>query len=362
MKKKRVAIFLPELYYDGIETLYRNLSRFWNYEKFEFTYFITAPQKFPTEDEVISNGVKTIHLPVSTSKNIFFYWKIVYNALKRQAPFDAVHANNDFINSQILFAAQIMGVPQRISHVHSSCDIKKHRTLHFIYAFFSKKLLRKSANYFLAPSLESGSYFYGDQPFDLIMQGINLNLFLNLNNNNKRTSNLRSNSPRFITVASLIPLKNPLFLLDVFCELLKIKPNSTLTWIGSGPMQDQIRRIAAQRGVENSVHLLGNRKDVDALMKNHDYFIFPSISEGLGLALLEAQASGLDCFISDGIPKMANCGKCLEISLNLSASEWAKTIVDFINSGQNLEIDTDKLLEFDIRRMGNELMQLYESC
>ncbi len=127
-------------------------------------------------------------------------------------------------------------------------------------------------------------------------------------------------------------------------------------------MQDQIRRIAAQRGVENSVHLLGNRKDVDALMKNHDYFIFPSISEGLGLALLEAQASGLDCFISDGIPKTANCGKCLEISLNLSASEWAKTIVDFINSGQNLEIDTDKLLEFDIRRMGNELMQLYESC
>lgn len=355
-EKKRIAVFLPSLSMDGISILFKNLSYLWDHSRFEIVYFLTDGQNEGYwENDVIKNNIRVVHIKEITKRNYFLYGFIILRALTSHGKFDVVHVNLDFINGLVLFVAKLLRIPLRISHIHSSYDMGKTWLIHDIHAFIMRKLTKFSANIFLAPSDLSGKYFYKKLNFRVINNGIFIDQFLSV----KNQRNLKE--WKFISVGSFIPLKNPLFLLDVFCEILKIRSDSTMTWIGSGKLKNKVVDISKERKVFNNIRFLDQENHVNEVLKRHDYFLFPSVSEGLGIALIEAQAAGLDCFISDGIPKSADCGKCLQIELIRSPAEWAKTICDFISSGRRLSIDMDKLSQFDIHKTADELMNIYES-
>lgn len=62
---------------------------------------------------------------------------------------------------------------------------------------------------------------------------------------------------------------------------------------GEGPLKGELKDLAFQLGIDNQVHLLGYRNDIADICYSSDIFIFPSLREGLGMAALEAMASGL---------------------------------------------------------------------
>ena len=122
--------------------------------------------------------------------------------------------------------------------------------------------------------------------------------------------------------------KNHNFLIDIFNEVYKKDKSAVLLLIGDGELKKEIEKKVLLLGLENSVKFLGVREDVNRLMQAFNIFLLPSLFEGLPVTMIEAQAAGLKCIISDKVTKECDItGNVERISLNVSAKKWAEKIL-----------------------------------
>ena len=97
---------------------------------------------------------------------------------------------------------------------------------------------------------------------------------------------------------------------------------------GRGPLEDELRGKAQRLGLGDSARFLGVCDDVPAVLRAMDVFVFPSTSEGLAMAAVEAQASGLPCVMSTGVPELARvCAAAKRVALDEGAEAWARYAV-----------------------------------
>ena len=121
--------------------------------------------------------------------------------------------------------------------------------------------------------------------------------------------------------------KNQSFLLDVFKELYTRRPDARLLLVGQGEDEAMLREKVHRLGLEESVRFLGVRGDVPRLMQAMDVFAFPSVFEGLGIVLVEAQAAGLGCVTSTEVPAIAKVTELLSfLPLSASPALWAQAV------------------------------------
>ena len=128
-------------------------------------------------------------------------------------------------------------------------------------------------------------------------------------------------------------------LVDIAQEIAKREENFALLLIGDGPLRPAIENRVAQAGLTDKVIFLGLRDDVPRLMLGAmDVFLFPSLFEGLGLVLVEAQAAGVPCFISDVVPEEADVVPQLvyRLSLSLPAFTWAEAVLSARRAKENI--------------------------
>ena len=123
--------------------------------------------------------------------------------------------------------------------------------------------------------------------------------------------------------------KNHIFLINVFQEIVKKKSNAHLLLIGNGELQEEIEQEIIELRLKERVTILSHRTDIPELLHAMDVMVFPSLFEGLSVTLVEAQASGLKCVISDTInPANYLSEKTIPVSLNESAEAWAEIVLD----------------------------------
>jgi len=141
--------------------------------------------------------------------------------------------------------------------------------------------------------------------------------------------------------------KNHKKLLEIYKELLSLNSKYRLVLIGKGTLERQIKHLAKEYGIYDKILWLGIRKDVHKLLQAIDIFVFPSLFEGLGIAVIEAQATGLPCVISDAIPDEA-CITSLVHRLKIkdSASKWARYIDMLSNNMNKRESPIEELNKF----------------
>jgi glycosyltransferase EpsF len=122
--------------------------------------------------------------------------------------------------------------------------------------------------------------------------------------------------------------KNHQFLVNVFCELLSTISKAHLVMIGDGPLRNQIETQVKSLGIQSKVHFLGVRSDVPALMAGMDLFLFPSLYEGLPVVLIEAQAAGLACVVSNSITHEADvkAGLMNYVGLDEGVHAWINAV------------------------------------
>lgn len=157
------------------------------------------------------------------------------------------------------------------------------------------------------------------------------------------------------------PQKNHPFLLDIFAALPKKEPDAVLLLAGGGEDMTKIQAKAQILGIAERVRFLGVRSDVADLMQAMDVFVFPSLYEGLPVTMVEAQAAGLPCLISDKIPPECILTNGLVDVLPLSAEPktWAATILEkknFPRSDRRSEIAAHG---FDITTEAVKLQKFY---
>ena len=359
-KKVRIAIILHGLQSSGDDVLFSYLSRFIDPDKISLTMLLAVDKGDPQlyEEDVAGHGVRVIHLHDLDRGRILLWPWTLYRAFRQYGPFDGVHANMNMLSGLNLLAARLAGVPLRISHAHSPAHMRDGSLFRKLYVRLMRALIHRSATIRLACSKSAGEYYYGSDPFVILDNGIDVEKFIY--NADKRLDKGKQDV-RFLTVGRLAQDKNPLFLLDVFEAVHRKLPAASLTWVGAGEMKSELQELVRKKNLTDAVRFLGQRKNVSNLMQEADCFLFPSRYEAFGLALLEAQATGLDCFASDTIPHKVDCGKCMFLSLEKSPEEWAEEILRYIASEDRMKLDQDKLRKYDIRVMADRLTRLYQS-
>ena len=120
--------------------------------------------------------------------------------------------------------------------------------------------------------------------------------------------------------------KNHVFLLDVFFEYLKLAPNSVLLLVGGGELEFAIKQKASELGMSDKIIFTGIRSDIPSLLSAMDVFVFPSLYEGMPNTVIEAQATGLRCIISDTITHEADITGLVHYLPLGDAGEWANYI------------------------------------
>lgn len=352
---------------EGIGTFVLNAFEHINKEKVEMSLALATDWKQHHEDRIKKQGGK-IYRTAEIGKGVPGIVKHFVNLirlLKKEGPFDVVHSHMDFFNGLNVLAAFIAGVPIRISHAHLSVDKKLNRLHKRIYNSTMKFLISMFANYKLGCSKKANDYMndlgFRKNKSKILMNGIDLNRF-SLNRGQGRLSipNLNKDKINFITIGRIDVQKNPLFIVEIIKELSKIRDDIHLYWIGTGSLENEVKRLVNTYKLENLITFLGTRDDVDKILSSMDFMLFPSKWEGLGIVLIEAQASGVPCFISDVIPNEADLGMCTVIKLHDDEMVWARKINRYINTeSYNKNINKAELRKFDIENTTKELERFY---
>ena len=256
-------------------------------------------------------------------------------------------------------------VPVRILHSHNSKlgETKFKAALNKMLI----PLLKSKANFYAACSSKAGETLFGKEHFEIIPNIVDIDAYAfdeERRASIRKKENLKADKV-IGTVGRLALQKNPFFAVDVFEKVLQKRNDLEYWWIGSGPLDNEVKNYIENKGLTDKIHLLGNRKDVNDLYQGMDVFFLPSLFEGLPLTGIEAQAAGLPCIVSTGIPYEMNISDSVTyLSLTDSIDCWADAICNSLNNG----IDRIKANEicndscFSKRKSGYTLLKFYNNC
>lgn len=337
----------------GAESMCMNLYRHIDRKKVQFDFVKHTEKKGEFEDEIASLGGQVFVAPHYKLYNIISY-RAWWRAFLKKHPEHRIIHGHFFTISAVYFA--IAKKEQRITvgHIHAS------GTKNRIKRFFVKQI-RKYTDYPLACSKQAGEWAYRDHHFTVIKNALDAELFRyspEIRMEMRRTLGL-DNELTLGTVANFSPLKNPMGLIDIFLSVKQQCQNAKLLWIGDGGERERIEtRIRQDENLRDSVMLLGTRNDVSQLLQAMDVFLLPSLSEGLPVSVIEAQASGLKCYISDRVTNEVDItGRCRFLPI-ANHKLWANTILaDNISHVDTYQLVVDS--GYDIHTTAKWLERFY---
>lgn len=297
-------------------------------------------------------------------RNVLGYISSLAKIIKKKK-YDAIHVHGNSHTVLLeLIAAKIAGCNNRIIHAHSTnCgSIVLHKLL--------KTLFNWLCTHRLACGDMAGKFMFGTKPFKIINNGVDV---IKYSFDIKKRASLRAklslsdNDTLIGHVGYFLALKNQSFLVDVFAELVKKNNNYRLVLIGDGALRPEIEKKVDSLGLKDKVTFTGNINNVSDYLNAIDLIVMPSLFEGLPLTLVEQQANGLQCIVSDTITKEADkTGNLRFISLNAPISEWGQT-VENSNCKQGREQRSKKAVDdiakagYSIQTEANKLVEFYKS-
>ncbi|MEM2057654.1 MAG: glycosyltransferase family 1 protein [Thermoproteota archaeon] len=351
--------------------VYRHIDR----SRIQFDFAVHSPHPGHYDDEIRQLGGRIFVLPRPRFSGLPGYWQALNGVLRREGPFTAVHSHVHFFSGIPLAAAHRAGVPVRIAHSHSTSDGGGGTSHRKVYRRWMRWLIFRHATHMLGCSRLACEALYGpkcwqEQRVRVVHNGIDLAPFKSLPND-KKALRVKVGLPEEGLLIGHIGRfdtpKNHRFLIEVFEVLAARLPDARLILVGDGPLRPEIQRLVTSKGLQDRVLFLGIRADVPEIMRSLDLFLFPSLYEGFGLVLIEAQASGLPCVISDVIPEEADVVTPLvrRLSLYQPPSVWAEAVVEMqhhkgrmISPTQALELVSQS--PFNICNSVRELEEVYE--
>ena len=129
--------------------------------------------------------------------------------------------------------------------------------------------------------------------------------------------------------------------------------------MGAGELEAEAKGRAEQLGISDRIIFTGVRTDVREILSCCDCFLMPSLFEGLPFSLVEAQAAGLRCLVSDVVTREADVGLIDYFPLEKSAAQWAERIDKMLDEPKKAA-DKDKLALFDISHTVRQLEEIYD--
>lgn len=365
-KMIRVLHVLGAMNRGGIETFIMNVFRTIDRTQIGFDFLVNS-RRNDYAAEIERLGGRIYYLPPRSEGFRAFRKNVDRFFAVHAGEYRAVHQHVASLSSvEALAAARKYGTGVRIVHAHSSN--MKGSKWHYLLHFYHKLSLRKLATCYLACSDTARHWLYGYTGCYgrsvVVNNGIPAADFVFDPETRSRVRNrlgLLREEIAVCHVGSFIPVKNHVFLFDVFRELRKIDSRYKLFLVGDGPLKAHLHEVVRAGGLDGSVFFLGLRADVNRLMQAFDCLVFPSLFEGLPVTLVEAQAADLPVVASDRISPMARLVDDTELlPLTWPAARWAE-IVRTKMQGRLRRNRSDLLRQagFDIGAVAEKLNKFY---
>ena len=329
MTPERVLIHGMSEYLGGREKFIMELYRRLDKSRIQFDFICDNRKgKLVYEEEILSAGGRIFVLPPVREKPLVHLrrWKEIYRA----KPYRAIycHANRKLKTAAFFRYARQAGVPIRILHSHNSDDLKDRSAVRQILEKTAAVEWQRCVTHRFSCSRRAGEWMFGKTAdFRVIPNAIDTGRFDLDPGKRERVRTLEGAAGCRVygTVARISPEKNPLFLAEVFCEIRRLQPDSVFWLIGEGSMEAELREKINSLGLGESFRLLGRKENVDEYLNGMDVFLLPSIHEGFPITLVEAQASGLPCLVSDTVTdETAITDKVVFLPLSAGPRKWAE--------------------------------------
>lgn len=314
----------------GIESFLLNLTKSIDMSNIHFDMLMRGNNQF-LEDELKKLGVTIYKVPT----NLIQYYRFVKNLLKTN--------NYDFVHVHKNSAANIVLPLMVKKYTNSKLIVHSHNTnpsggskLAVVLHKLNRNKLIKLSDYRLACSDTAAEWMYGkdykDKQVKIIKNGIIAKDYLYDPKVRKMMRKQLGLEGKFVIghVGAFREQKNHKFLIDLFAKINI--PNAELVLVGDGPLKNKIEDQVESLKLENKVKFLGSRNDVNNILQAFDIFIMPSLWEGLSIAAIEAQASGLPTLVSKNFSKETKISDLIAyLSLN-QPEKWIDYIQNWFNT------------------------------
>jgi glycosyltransferase involved in cell wall biosynthesis len=303
-RRIRVLHVLGALSGGGIQNVVLTLLRHRDRDRFDMDVCAMATDSGPLTADVEALGCRVYTCPLGSSPHTFAGR---FGALLRDGRYDALHVSrSSSLSAFPLLAASRAGVPVRVAHYHNVFDARGAWSPRRLAAPLLRRLVLAKATHVLGvsgPVLEShfGARWADDPRLAVMPNPVDLSVYTGADHRDAIRAGLGipAEAPVIGHSARFSEAKNHKALLEVAAALGRDLPNLHWLLVGDGPLRPAIEERARALGLTARIHFTGWRDDVPDLLSAMDLFFFPSLWEGFGLALVEAQAAGLPCVASD---------------------------------------------------------------
>jgi glycosyltransferase involved in cell wall biosynthesis len=326
----------------GIESammqVFRRIDR--SRHRFDFVVRTAAPGEYDEEIRGLGGRI----FVCSHHRNPLAFVRQFRRVLVHHGPYDAVHSHIEHYTGLVLPVAAAAGVPVRIAHVHNDRGGEPASAPRRGYRRLMQASILRFATHGFAPSAGAARFLFGerwraDRRWRVQPYGLDLAPFRRAPDRARLRAELGIPADALVVghVGRFDPQKNHALLLRILERWLALEPRGFALLVGDGTLRAAIMAAAAQAGIARRVAFAGIRADVpDLMLAAMDAFVFPSRYEGLGLALIEAQAAGLPCVISDAVPPEAAVlpDRVRRVALDAPLCEWVAAIGAALHGGR----------------------------
>lgn len=357
--------------WNGVMSVIMNYYRHINRESIQFDFLCFMPCDRSYEEEIQRMGGQVFYIPkpgssIESLKELRKFFEI------HGKEYQVVHNHEVYLSFYLESLARSVGISRFIIHSHATrysdrlISAIRNAILCFPIRFmkcetlacsrdagiflFGNKKIKKGSFYILHNAIEVGNFSFDWFERTRLREQLKIEKCFVIGH-----------------VGRYMPQKNHSFLIKVFAKLHADMPNARLLLIGDGPCKSTIEKQCMEYGIMEKVLFIGNVSDVSKWYSAMDILVLPSIFEGLGNALIEAQANGLTCLASEQVPIEAKVENACQF-LPLKEEVWMRTILNFEKANPKRKEKEQKIINesffkahYDINVESQWLQKYYEN-
>lgn len=368
----RILVFGLGTGIGGIGTFMMNLYRNIEHSEIQFGFVIPGNDAYLAKEIEQLGG--EIYYITPKKDNVLKNISDLFNVLRKcRNKYDIIYFNLSalYYNLPFIFS-KVLGYQLVISHAHTSEPKKSNKNLRYFLHILNRKIVAKNSDYLFSCSNDATKWVFGDNDYVkektvIIPNGIDVKKYsYNVKTRKNMRDKLGITENDFVVghVGRFSFEKNHVFLLDVFNEINKHRINSKLLLIGDGTNKLEIKDKIIDLGLEDRVIMTGARSDIPELLNAMDVFVFPSFVEGFGIALIEAQTTGLLAFATkNSVPEEVNVtGNVKFIELSVSPEKWATEILNSVDISKRIDMrGTVRQSGYDVINLANKFQNFIRS-
>lgn len=325
----------------GSETMMMNYYRNMDRTKVQIDFLVNRVARGVYDNEIEELGGKIYRMCPIYPQYFNKYKRMLKKFFDEHKEYKVVHSNMSELGYFALKEAYMHGVKTRICHAHNTPNNIDVKTI--FREYFKYKMKPYITHRFIC-GYDAGDWLFGKEyhnQFIMMKNAIDAKRYRYSETVERQVRCELGIDKKFVLchIGRFAKQKNHMFLIDIFNEVLKLNNNSILILIGEGDLKDSVLNYAKEKGIMENILYLGKRNDVYRILQVVNCFVFPSLFEGLGITVIEAQAAGTLSVVADTIPREAYItSNVLPLSLKLPPKAWALEIAN--KASQFIKRDT----------------------